>query len=305
MASIEPLLQALLRQIEPTASQKEGARRSHLHLRSELQSGKMDARITGSYLSGSYARQTAITPLDDVDVIITVVPEGWRIGFFDELPEAEIVLGSFARALRRRYPKSSARMQRRSVRLLLSHINVDVVPAVEIASDPDLILLPDRERREWIKSGPRRHAKIASDINRRRGNLFIPLVKLLKFWNGGLPETALLKSFAIETIAARLFDRVSFKSLEHGLLIYFDFLSKFYDAAALQWNDDYGVSLGWVIRNVPDTAGTGSNLLANVDGERRKQFLIRAVRTRDRLLEANRAQSESTAEKAMRRALHF
>lgn len=227
------------------------------------------------------------------------------VGFLDELPKPERVLSSFARALRHRYPKSSARLQRRSVRLLLSHINVDVVPAVELAGEKGLIRIPDREQDHWIKSGPLIHAELATGINQRRGNLFIPLVKLLKLWNGGLPTTAALKSFAIETIAARLFDRVPFKSLENGLLLYFDFLAKFLEAATMRWDSDFGMSLGWAVRNVPDTAGTGSNLVARVNGEQRKQFLIRAVRTRDRLLEAERASSRTTAEKAAQRALYM
>lgn len=122
---VDAHLRGLLSAIEPTRAQKDGARRSHNHLRDLLDTGQMATRIIGSYLSGSYARDTAIRPLDDVDIIFEIDPSGWHTGFFSSVPPPERVLESFATAIRRRYPLSSVYGQRRSVRLQLNHLDVD------------------------------------------------------------------------------------------------------------------------------------------------------------------------------------
>src|SRR5262249_53911569 len=58
----------LLKEVETTRTQREGAERSH-YLCDILCTGNMAARIKGSYLSGSYARYTAIYPPNDVDIV--------------------------------------------------------------------------------------------------------------------------------------------------------------------------------------------------------------------------------------------
>ena len=77
-SAIELLLRQAMTEIEPTPSQKDGARRSHNHLRDLLDTGQMAARILNSYLSGSYARDTAVRPLDDVDVIFEIDQSAWN-----------------------------------------------------------------------------------------------------------------------------------------------------------------------------------------------------------------------------------
>src|SRR5438552_4373241 len=120
MASCEDALRDLVKQIEPTSAQEQGAQRSPNYLRDILCTGQMASRITGHYLSGSYSRDTAIRPLDDVDIIFLIDPSRWPHGWFSRFPSAESVLTTFARAIRLRYPVSSVRGQRRSVGLKLS-----------------------------------------------------------------------------------------------------------------------------------------------------------------------------------------
>ena len=119
-SAIDAVLRDMLGAIEPTAKQKSGACRSHNYLRELLDTGQMAARITNSYLSGSYARDTAIRPLDDVDVIFEIDPSYWSTGFLSSYPPPGKVLESFAAAIRRRYPISSVHGQRRSDWLVLA-----------------------------------------------------------------------------------------------------------------------------------------------------------------------------------------
>jgi hypothetical protein len=306
MASCESQLWGLVGEIEPTQAQKEGAKRSHNYLREILCTGQMANRITGHYLSGSYSRDTAIRPLDDVDIIFLIDPTKWTnslLGMFIR-PPPERVLESFANAIRYRYPVSSVYGQRRSVRLELNHLDIDIVPAIPDDENPDFIWIPDRDSSEWIKSSPKKHGANATEVNKKRANRFKPLVKLLKYWNGNLPSTANLKSFAIETMAVRLFWNVGFQTLEQGLLEFFDFIASFQDKAiAFQWQSKYDMSMSWFSCSVPDAAGTGTNVVSGVDDARRSKFLEHATRSRDRMLEAQRAISVDTAVDRVAKAL--
>jgi hypothetical protein len=290
LAGCERELYELLKGIEPTATQRAGAERSHNYLRDILCTGNMEARIENSYLSGSYARYTAVYPLDDVDIIFLINPNHW------ENPTPEAVLRTFERAVRRRYDESSLRIQRRSVRLRLNHLDIDVVPA--IASKDDFIKIPDRKESEWIKSGPKRHGELATKVNQARNGKFKPLVKLLKYWNNNLPSTAHQKSFLVETMATRLFGREKFETLDEGLFRFFDFIGYCKgESSMLKWTDTYAISFSWLwsTLTVPDTAGTGGNVAAKVDWECAMKFVEQAVRSRNKLAEGFDAARPETA----------
>src|SRR5690242_8775115 len=104
MYAMPMLWRDLLRKIEPTRTQKSQAKTNHAALRDALDTGHMARRISKSYLSGSYARHTAIRPQDDVDIIFMLDRARWPERFFSNYPHPERVLESFARAIRYRYP---------------------------------------------------------------------------------------------------------------------------------------------------------------------------------------------------------
>jgi hypothetical protein len=306
MANCESAIRDYLKKIEPTLTQNDGAQRSHNYLREILCTGQFTSRIKTSYLSGSYERDTAIAPLDDVDIIFVIYPKAWQTGLLSLYPTPRTVLESFARAVRYRYNDSSVRMQRRSICLQLYHLDIDLVPAIEADAAGQMILVPDAETGNWIKSSPRTHSYIATSINQNRKGNFKPLVKLLKRWNSNLPSTANFKSFAIETMAARLFQTTDIPNLQDGLLRFFDFVAHLDGKAqAYTWSDQCSISLNRWSTEVPDLAETGSNLVAKVDGERRKKFLEYAVRSRDRMIDALTAVSVDTACKRVSEALRL
>jgi hypothetical protein len=304
MLDCERALRGLASDIEPTPKQKEAASRSQINLRSLLEEGEFGRRILDAYLSGSYARDTALAPIDDVDIVIIVDPAGWERPLFSSLPEPKQILESFARAIRYRYPDSSVRLQRRSVCLTLSHLHIDVVPAVTVPGQGHRIRIPDTAAGEWITSAPRRHTEIATEINQRHSGRFKPLVKLLKYWNNALPQAAHLKSFAIETIAATLFNKVSCPSVQEGLRLFFDFLADRRNEAQLYtWPENYGIQMSFWAHELPDLAGTGTNLLAKLDADRRDKFLTYAVRSRDLMIAAEKARDSEFAMRHVRSAL--
>lgn len=296
MASCESAILEHLRKIEPSLSQKQGAVRSHNYLREILCTGQFANRIKTSYLSGSYARDTAIAPLDDVDIIFVVNPKEWKTNFLSQVPTPETILRSFSNAIRYRYPNSSVRTQRRSICLQLNHLDIDLVPAIEADSTGKMIWVPDTRTGNWIKSSPKMHSEAATKVNQARYGKFKPLVKILKYWNSNLPSTATFKSFIVETMAVRLFQSVDIPSLEEGLLSFFDFVAHLDGKAQVySWAGKYGMSLNWWAVEIFDLAGTGSNLVANLDADRRKKFIEQAVRSRNKMLDAQRAVRIDTA----------
>ena len=302
--AVEAVLRGVLADIEPTPTQKSGAQRSHNHLRDLLDSGHMAKRITNSYLSGSYARNTAIWPLDDVDVIFEIDPAHWSGSIFRSHPPPKSVLDSFATAIRRRYALSSVYSQRRSVRLELYHLDIDVVPAICSPTGSNVVLVPDRTADSWIKSSPQGHSERASHLNKRHDGKFKPLVKLGKLWNSNLPESARCKSFTIETIASRIFAQTRFDSLAEGLLLFWDFLaSRYGHPTVARWADDFGMSFGWFSISVPDAAGTNSNTAAYMDDAGARALATKARISRDKLLAAYNARFEATLERHVLDAL--
>jgi hypothetical protein len=294
---VEVALWQLAREIEPTPTQKAGAQGSHNYLRDLLKTGQMAQRITNSYLSGSYARDTAIRPIDDVDVVFEIDPRAWGggVNLLMPLPPPERILESFANAIRYRYPVSSVFGQRRSVRLSLNHLDIDVVPAVPDRQQPWLVSIPDRDSGGWIRSAPRKHTAVAAEVNALRQGRFKPLVKLLKYWNSNLPETIRAKSFMVETLATHLFRSVPFDSLESGLLLFWDFIAtRVGGPGRYAWRDQYGMAFGLLGVSVPDAAGTGSNTASDFTVNQFSNFSGRARISRDRLIAAQSARSHET-----------
>lgn len=284
------------RDLAPTPTEQSNAARSQRFLRDLLNSGQMGTRITESFLIGSYARHTAVRPLDDVDIVFVVDPAPWRDGIrelLEILPRPQRLLASFQRAIKYRYDESKVRIQNRSVGLKLYHLDIDAVPAIEHPSRAGWLKVPDRRAGGWIDSAPRVHADVVTALNKASRGLFVPTVRLLKGWNSMLPKTARVGGFAVETIAARLFQAVKLDSITNGLLLYHDFVATLggHDATIAEWRDAFGVSFGWLGGTLPDVAKTGANVLKGVHRTRLAKFANASRIARDSLLAASRARS--------------
>lgn len=309
MADCEKQLKKFISSIEPTRTQKIGAKRSQNYLRDILCLGQMASRIKDHYLSGSYSRKTAIYPLDAVDIIFVIDPSFWNRKFsllfgLSDYPAPEAVLKSFANAIRYRYKDSSVNIQRRSVCLRLFHLDIDVVPAIQDQENPQLIRIPDSNTNYWLTSSPLQHSENATIVNREQDGKFKPLVKLLKYWNGNLPNTAKFKSFAIETMAVRIFSENDITSLQEGLALFFDFVAWVSgNNSEFTWDNDYEISLYWLSSKIPDTADTNTNIIEGIDNERRKRFTEAAIRSRNKMINSLDALSVETACKRIAEAL--
>jgi hypothetical protein len=299
----EEFLSNLVRKWEPTETQKQEVAANQRRLRELLHESRLP--VLDSYLSGSYSRDTALRPIDDVDIVFIVEPSHWMLWPSFWRPEPSEVLDSFARAIRHRYTLSSVYGQRRSVNLRLSDLDIDVVPALSANEHSSAIYVPDRQASTWILSNPKEHARQATQVNRSQDGRLKPLVKLLKLWNSQLPSTAQVKSFLLETMALRIFRRNEIPSLSDGLVKFWDHMAYAGGEDAVFGWESVGIRLSWWSATVPDVAETGGDVAEGLESERRQKFVQQAISSRDKALASLRARNDSYAVDHWKRAFHL
>lgn len=161
-------------------------------LRSTLRGVKHD------YLSGSYGRKTAITPLHDIDVVV-VLDRLARSTLWDGAPHK--TLQAVLSALKYSFPYNELKLQNRSVRITRRSIQVDLVPAFE-SDEEGLLLIPDRRASKWLLTDPGSIIDESPRLNQINAKLLKPIVKLLKKWRDiwSIP----LRSFHLEMMVYSL-----------------------------------------------------------------------------------------------------
>jgi len=181
-----------LSNIEPTQNQKEEASTGHITLRERLQrDDKFREYYLDSFVSGSYGRDTAIRPIKDVDIIVVMN--------IDEKNEPKKVIDYLYSILQKFY--NNVKRQTRSVNVALSYINMDIVPSIAPSGTQNILIIPDMSEKTWIKSHPRKHIKLSTDMNKKQSNLYKPLVKAIKEWRDvRMSDTWKPKSFILESI---------------------------------------------------------------------------------------------------------
>jgi len=186
----------LLGNIEPDPKNVTTAKKSHEKLRELL---KKDEQISqanpDSFLSGSYARHTAINDIKDVDIILLV-----DLDYNVTTPD--VTIAWLQGAIQNYYSK--VRAQGRSVQVTTeSNFRLDVVPAVPISHRNGPVRVPDRDAKEWVASHPKGQIAFASQRNEDTKCYYVHLVKIMKYWRDRLSTSdARIKSYALESLVA-------------------------------------------------------------------------------------------------------
>ena len=189
---LTPDFEALLSSIQPDDDDVSNAKAAHEKVRKELRtdSDSKDAH-KDTFLSGSYARHTAINDINDVDVICVVDIDS-------SITNPELVLAWLDSVLCKYY--SETKRQGRSVGAQgANNMWIDVVPATLIAADDGPLRIPDREARDWVPTHPKGQIQAAASKNKATDGYYVGVVKLMKFWRDRLPESCRLKSYILET----------------------------------------------------------------------------------------------------------
>lgn len=189
----------LLADIEPSMTTKSDSSDAHRNIREKIQNDPFFAEHwDSSFLAGSYARDTAIRPKRvgeeyeraDVDIII--------VTNFNEQNDPTRVLNLLSKSARNQ-DYQVERVNRRSIRIVTSKAEIDLVPVFKTAN---AYKIADREINGWTDTNPPEHNNWSVARNGAFENRFKPLVKLFKWWRRENRTGKRPKGFVLEVLVA-------------------------------------------------------------------------------------------------------
>jgi hypothetical protein len=189
----------MLSDIQITDTERDEASKQQIRLRERL-AGLLSLKSPGTFLTGSYRRNTQKRPLDDIDLFV-VLDEGVYVDtIHKDALGATRAINTVEIALRLAYPYTEVRRHDRGVQIAFvgTGIGFDVIPAYQTSVDE--FWIPDETRGCWIQTNPKEQQCLVSDANQNRcGEMLVPEIKLLKTWNDESGRR--LKGFHLEALA--------------------------------------------------------------------------------------------------------
>lgn len=185
---------AFLSSLQPDEDDVGDAKAAHEKVRDELRTDEDSKEAhKDTFLSGSYARRTAINDINDVDVIC--------VFDIDHTTTAPEVVLRWLEGILSDYYKEP-RPQGRSVGAKAAKgVWLDIVPATLVSADDGPLWIPDRNAKEWVQTHPKGQIAAGISKNKDTDGYFVQTVKLLKAWRDRLPtESCRVKSYILETL---------------------------------------------------------------------------------------------------------
>ncbi len=183
-----------LSSIQPGEQEVTAAKTAHEKVRDELKtdSESKDAH-QDTFLSGSYARRTAINDINDVDVICI-------LDIDHKITPPDVLLTWVQGILSNYY--DDVRPQGRSIGAAgKGGVWLDIVPATPVSATDGPLWIPDRDARKWVETHPKGQIAACTERNKATNGYFVQVVKLLKAWRDGLPtKSCQLKSYILEAL---------------------------------------------------------------------------------------------------------
>jgi hypothetical protein len=185
---------SFLSSLQPGEDDVAAAKAAHEKVREQLRTDEDSKEAhTDTFLSGSYARRTAINDINDVDVICLLDIDHTITGPEVCLAWIEGILG--------RYYKQTKRQGRSVGASAANNVWLDIVPATLVSSDDGPLWIPDREARQWVQTHPKGQIAAGVSKNRATNGYFVQVVKLLKFWRDILgTDPCNPKSYILEAL---------------------------------------------------------------------------------------------------------
>lgn len=275
-----------LSEIEPSPTTKSVCSSAHSTLRDKLEHHETYKDIhVNTYLSGSYARNTALRPRQsngtirrpDVDIIVVTNHTQY------DLPSD--VIGTLRKAVRSLgYTEVDA--NRRSICVSLGSVEMDVVPVIPNPWQEGGWLIADKSEEQWLVTNPRGHNQWANAVNKKANGNFIPLVKMVKWWRReNLPHLRRPKGFILETLVA--------KHMDYKETSYEELFARFLEAV----RDEYKwIATSGQVPYLEDPSVPGNNVFSRVKPEEFERFYNMVD---DHATRVRRAQREVDADKAL------
>jgi hypothetical protein len=206
-------------QVRVPKKENDAAKGVHPKIREAVKAELDD--IVDDFLSGSYSRRVQVgQTLHDIDIILVLDdPAGAYAS------SASSALDAVQDAIRGCDLVRRTVKRVRSVRTFLHDydFHVDLVVALKPAFGDGLLLarnLPEEGYDDWSQANPRGQREAAWEKNEECGEMYIPAVRIIKFWNAGAGKP--LRSYHAESILYHALD---------GPLDYAEAVVRFFDAA--------------------------------------------------------------------------
>ena len=188
--------EGLISNIEPDPNNVKIAKKAHEKLRGILEKDEeiADAK-PDTYLTGSYARDTAIDDIKDVDIILL-------IDLDHNKTTPDVVVAWLQGILQKHY--SNVVKHGRSIGVTTDNdFCLDVVPSVPISHRDGPVWIPDRDIKCWVSSHPKGQIAFSTSKNSDTGGCYKPLVKIMKHWRDKLKnDDSKIKSYILESLVA-------------------------------------------------------------------------------------------------------
>lgn len=211
---------------------KEDVKKIQIHielreaLKKKLRFKGEDNGETYSFLTGSYARSTAIRPPKDVDFFIVLNEEKYGNFKPDEL------LNLLEKTLKDILSDKTIYQQSHSVTVEYDEeFSIDVIPAFEINSSLYKIPHVSEGQVSWLESNPKIHQEKLTETNDTVDGLLVPIVKLIKAWKRDKCDYA--KSFHLELLASQILENSDIETYASGLNEFFNQAGGFLDEACI------------------------------------------------------------------------
>lgn len=187
----------LLKNIEPDPDNVKLAKKSHEEARDYLIGDEEISKANPeTFLSGSYARETAINDIKDVDIIL-------MIDLDRNVTDPVVTLVWLQASLQKKYSK--VKQQGRSVNVVNDRgFSLDIVPATPVSNRSGPLWIPDRGAKSWVSTHPKKQIEFSSERNKDTEGYYVHLIKIIKFWRDRLVnENAKPNSYIIESLISQ------------------------------------------------------------------------------------------------------
>jgi hypothetical protein len=194
---------AILSSLQPRDGDVAAAKAAHEKVRDRLRTDEESKEAhKDTFLSGSYARRTAINEINDVDVICV-------LDIDHRITRPEVCL-AWIEGILNRYYKETKRQGRSIGANAAKGVWLDIVPATPVSGDDGPLWIPDREAREWVQTHPKGQISAAISRNKTTNGYFVQTVKLMKFWRDRLgTDPCNAKSYILEALIQATIGRPS------------------------------------------------------------------------------------------------
>lgn len=183
-----------LSSLQPGDDDVASAKAAHEKVRERLRTDAESKEAhKDTFLSGSYARSTAINDINDVDVICI-------LDLDHTITEPEVCL-AWIQGVLARYYKETKRQGRSVGASAAKGVWLDIVPATPVSADDGPLWIPDREARQWVQTHPKGQIAAGISKNKTTSGYFVQVVKLMKFWRDKLgTDPCNPKSYILEAL---------------------------------------------------------------------------------------------------------